>query len=365
MSLGFKSSRTILLLTCNLNIGMPLSGSILFHAYAPLKIKKGNFHKKACCMQSGKLQVSSMNADALIQAQSLTKKYDDFLAVDSIDFEVFKGECCGFLGPNGAGKTTTIKMIHCVLPLTAGSLTVSSLDVSEKPREIKKMIGVAPQEENLDPDFTVIHNLLVYARYFDIPKSEALKRSNELLKFFQLEEKRNVIIDQLSTGMKRRLILARALINEPQILLLDEPTTGLDPQARHLIWDRIRDLKKQGVTIILTTHYMDEAAELCDCTLIMDNGKIIEEGKPSDLVKKHVGEDVLEVDYGEEVLKGLQEKFPDARLEVVGDRIRVFTSQPHGVFENFLRDFPTKDAAIRNANLEDVFLKLTGRQLRE
>jgi lipooligosaccharide transport system ATP-binding protein len=316
-------------------------------------------------MQSGKLQVSSMNADVLIQAQSLTKKYDDFLAVDSIDFEVFKGECCGFLGPNGAGKTTTIKMIHCVLPLTAGSLTVSSLDVSEKPREIKKMIGVAPQEDNLDPDFTVIHNLLVYARYFDIQKSEALKRSDELLKFFQLEEKRNVIIDQLSTGMKRRLILARALINEPQILLLDEPTTGLDPQARHLIWDRIRDLKKQGVTIILTTHYMDEAAELCDRTLIMDNGKIIEEGKPPDLVKKHVGEDVLEVDYDDEVLQDLQEKFPDAQFEVVSDRIRVFTAQPHGVFESFLKDFPTKGAAIRNANLEDVFLKLTGRRLRE
>lgn len=306
-----------------------------------------------------------MSADVLIQAQSLTKKYGDLLAVDSIDFEVFKGECCGFLGPNGAGKTTTIKMIQCVLPLTGGSLTVSGLDVSGKPREIKKMIGVAPQEDNLDPDFTVMHNLLVYARYFDIQKPEALKRSDELLKFFQLEEKRNVIIDQLSTGMKRRLILARALINEPQILLLDEPTTGLDPQARHLIWDRIRSLGKQGVTIILTTHYMDEAAELCDRTLIMDNGKIIEEGKPADLVKKHVGEDVLEVEYEDRVLKNLQEKFPTARLEVVSDRIRVFTSQPHGVFESFLKDFPTKGAAIRNANLEDVFLKLTGRQLRD
>ena len=306
-----------------------------------------------------------MGLGVLIEAQNLTKKYDDFLAVDGINFEVFKGECCGFLGPNGAGKTTTIKMIHCVLPLTGGSLTVSGLDVSESPREIKKMIGVAPQEDNLDPDFTVLQNLLVYARYFDIPKPEALKRSEELLKFLQLEEKQGVIIDQLSTGMKRRLILARALINEPQILLLDEPTTGLDPQARHLIWDRVRNLKKQGVTIILTTHYMDEAAELCDRTLIMDNGKIIEEGKPVDLVKKHVGEDVLEVDYDDKVLKNLQEKFPDARLEVLGDRVRVFTSQPHGVFESFLKDFPTKGAAIRNANLEDVFLKLTGRQLRE
>jgi len=303
--------------------------------------------------------------EVLITAESLTKKYDDFLAVDSIDFEVFKGECCGFLGPNGAGKTTSIKMIHCVLPLTSGSLAVAGMSVSEKPREIKKIIGVAPQEENLDPDFTVMTNLLVYARYFDIPKQEALERAENLLKFAQLEEKRNVIIDQLSTGMKRRLVLARALINEPQILLLDEPTTGLDPQARHLIWDKVRSLKKQGVTIILTTHYMDEAAELCDRTFIMDHGKIIEEGKPADLVKKHAGEDVLEVDYDVEVMKMLQEEFPEARLETVSERIRVFTAQPHGVFEAFLKEFPTKGATIRNANLEDVFLKLTGRELRE
>jgi len=295
----------------------------------------------------------------------LTKRYDDFLAVDSIDFEVFKGECCGFLGPNGAGKTTTIKMVHCVLPLTSGILSVAGMNVSEKPREIKKMIGVAPQEENLDPDFSVTTNLLVYARYFDIPREDALKRVENLLRFAQLEDKRDVRIDQLSTGMKRRLILARALINEPQVLLLDEPTTGLDPQARHLIWDKVRSLKKQGVTIILTTHYMDEAAELCDRTLIMDNGKIIEVGKPAELVKKHVGEDVLEVDYDPEVLKFLQERFPEARLETAGDRIRVFTDQPHGVFEDFLKDFPAKGATIRNANLEDVFLKLTGRQLRE
>jgi len=304
-------------------------------------------------------------SEVLISAEKLTKKYDDFLAVDNIDFQVFKGECCGFLGPNGAGKTTTIKMIQCVLPLTSGELTVAGMSVSERPREIKKMIGVAPQEENLDPDFSVITNLLVYSRYFDIPGEDASERAETLLKFAQLEDKRNVQIDQLSTGMKRRLILARALINEPRVLLLDEPTTGLDPQGRHLIWDKIRSLKKQGVTIILTTHYMDEAAELCDRTLIMDNGKIIELGKPAELVKKHVGEDVLEVDYDPEVLKFLQERFPEARLETAGERIRVFTDQPHGVFEDFLKDFPTKGATIRNANLEDVFLKLTGRQLRE
>jgi len=306
-----------------------------------------------------------MGLEVLIKAENLSKKYDGYLAVGSISFEVFKGECCGFLGPNGAGKTTTIRMIHCFLPVSAGELTVAGMSVSEKPREIKNMIGVAPQEENLDPDFSVMHNLLVYARYFDVPKAEALKRSEELLKFFQLEEKSNVIIGQLSTGMKRRLILARALINEPQILLLDEPTTGLDPQARHMIWDKIRSLGKQGVTIILTTHYMDEAAELCDRTLIMDHGKIIEEGAPAELIKKHIGEEVLEVDYNNQTMTMLQNAFPDARLEVLSDRIRVFTNQPHGVFENFLQEFPTSGASIRNANLEDVFLMLTGRQLRE
>jgi lipooligosaccharide transport system ATP-binding protein len=307
----------------------------------------------------------NMGSEVLIEGQNLTKKYDDFAAVDKIDFQVYKGECCGFLGPNGAGKTTTIKMIHCVLPLASGTLTVAGMNVSEKPREIKSMIGVAPQESNLDPDFTVMQNLLVYARYFDIPKDDAFKCAEELLKFLQLEEKRDVIIDQLSTGMKRRLILARALINQPQILLLDEPTTGLDPQARHLIWDRIRSLRKQGVTIILTTHYMDEAAELCDRTLIMDNGKIIEEGVPTELIKKHVGEEVLELDYDDKVMRTLKDRFPEARLEVVSDRIRVFTTQPHGVFASFLENFPTKGAAVRNANLEDVFLKLTGRKLRE
>jgi len=304
-------------------------------------------------------------ADVVIRGENLTKKYDGLLAVDGITFNIYRGECCGFLGPNGAGKTTTIKMIHCVLPLTSGSLTVAGMNVTEKPREIKSMIGVAPQEQNLDPDFTVVTNLLVYARYFDIPREEALNRAENLLKFVQLEEKSNVVIDQLSTGMKRRLILARALINEPKILLLDEPTTGLDPQARHLLWDKVRTLKKQGVTIILTTHYMEEAAELCDRILIIDNGKIIEEGTPADLIKKHAGEEVLEVDYDEKVMEMLTKKFPNARLEIVGERIHVFTNQPHGVFTKFLEEFPTKSATVRSANLEDVFLKLTGRKLRE
>ena len=307
----------------------------------------------------------TMKSDVLIEAENLTKKFGDLVAVGNINFKVFKGECFGFLGPNGAGKTTTMKIVHCVLPLTSGRLTVAGMDVTKHAREIKKMIGVASQEDNLDPDFTVFHNLMVYARYFDIPKEDAQKRTEELLKFVQLEEKQNVIIDQLSAGMKRRLILARALINEPQILILDEPTTGLDPQGRHLIWDKIRSLQKQGVTIVLTTHYMDEAAQLCDRTLIIDNGKVIEEGKPSDLVKKHVGEEVLEVAYDEEVLKSLRNALPDARLEVNSDRIQVFTNQPRGVFTSILNKFSFKATMIRDANLEDVFLKLTGRRLRE
>jgi len=306
-----------------------------------------------------------MQSEVLIKAEGLAKKFGDLVAVNSINFGILKGECFGFLGPNGAGKTTTMKMIHCVLPLTSGKLTVAGMDVAEDGRGIKQMIGVAPQEDNLDPDFTVFHNLIVYARYFDIPKAEAKKRADELLNFVQLEEKRDVIIEHLSVGMKRRLILARALLNEPQILILDEPTTGLDPQARHLIWSKIRSLQKQGVTIVLTTHYMDEAAKLCDRLIIMDHGKIIEEGNSPDLVKKHVGEEVLEVAHDEKVIRLLQETFQGARLEVVGEKIHVFTNKSRGVFARMLRDVPFREAVIRDANLEDVFLKLTGRRLRK
>ncbi len=303
--------------------------------------------------------------DVLIEAQGLTKRFGDFTAVDHIDFKVYKGECVGFLGPNGAGKTTTVRMMYCFLPPTSGELKVAGLSVNTQCREIKNLVGVVPQEDNLDPDFTVIRNLTVYCRYFDIPKDEALKRANEQLNFFQLEEKKDASIEALSGGLKRRLIFARALINQPQILLLDEPTTGLDPQARHLAWDEVRNLKKKQVTIILTTHYMDEAAVLCDRILIVDKGKIIEEGTPAELVRKHVGEDVLELDYDEKVLPILKEAFPEARFEKLGDRLQIFTDEPHGVFEGFLKDNPMQNVTIRTANLEDVFLKLTGRGLRE
>ena len=306
-----------------------------------------------------------VSSEVLIKARGLTKKFGDFTAVDHIDFEVYKAECVGFLGPNGAGKTTTVRMIYCFLPLTEGELSVAGMNVSTQSREIKNLVGVAPQEDNLDPDFTVMKNLLVYARYFDLPEEEAAKRAAEQLKFFQLQEKQNVQIVELSTGMKRRLIVARALLNEPHILLLDEPTTGLDPQARHLVWDEIRSLRKRGVTIIITTHYMDEAAELCDRIFIMDNGKIIEQGKPSELVKKHVGDDVLEFDMDEKLVESLKAELPDAVFETFGERVHVFTSQAHGVFERFLETHPATNVTIRNANLEDVFLKLTGRKLKE
>jgi len=303
--------------------------------------------------------------EVLIEAHGLTKKFDDFTAVDHIDFEVYKGECVGFLGPNGAGKTTTVRMMYCFLLPTSGELKISGKNVLTQCREIKALVGVAPQEDNLDPDFTVIKNLTVYSRYFDIPSEEAKKRAQQQLKFFQLEEKSDVPIMALSTGMKRRLIFARALINQPQVLLLDEPTTGLDPQARHLVWDEVRHLKKQQVTIILTTHYMDEAQILCDRILIIDRGKIIAQGTPVELIKKHVGQEVLELDYDEKLVPQLKEAFPDARIERLSDRMQIFTDQPHGVFEEFLKEHVLQNVSIRNANLEDVFLKLTGRGLRE
>jgi len=306
-----------------------------------------------------------MKQEILVEAKNLTKKFGDLVAVDNVNFEIFKGESFGFLGPNGAGKTTIMRMIQSVSPLTGGKLTLAGMEVAEHGREIKSIVGVAPQEDNLDPDFTVFQNLIVYARYFDIPKEKAKRKAEELLSFMQLEEKRDVIITSLSGGLRRRLILARALMNEPQILILDEPTTGLDPQARHLIWTKIRNLQKQGVTVILTTHYMDEATQLCDRITIMDYGKIIEKGNPVELVKKHIGEEVLEVLYSKEAMECLKKTFPDARIDVIGDKIQVFANKPRGVLAKVLEEVSFKGALIRDSNLEDVFLKLAGRSLRD
>jgi lipooligosaccharide transport system ATP-binding protein len=226
-------------------------------------------------------------ADAVVKARDLVKRYDGFTAVDGISFDVEKGECFGFLGPNGAGKTTTMRMIYGFSAPTSGDLEVFGLPVARNSRAIKRRIGIAPQELSLDPDLLVLQNLLIYASYFDIPKDEARRRADELMNFFHIQEKKNEKLDHLSGGMKRRLLVARALINKPEVLVLDEPTTGLDPQSRHDMWERVRDLKGKGVTTILTTHYMEEAEQLCDRIVLIDRGKIVEEGAPRDLIAKH------------------------------------------------------------------------------
>ncbi|MDH7508264.1 MAG: ATP-binding cassette domain-containing protein [Methanomassiliicoccales archaeon] len=300
----------------------------------------------------------------VVKAENLTKRYDSFTAVNSINFEIREGECFGFLGPNGAGKTTVMKMIYCASPITSGKLFVLGLDVEKNPREIKGLIGVAPQENNLDPDFTVLKNLTVYARYFGIEKRIAERKAMELLEFMQLKEKADVEIPELSGGMKRRLIIARALINDPKILILDEPTTGLDPQARHLIWDKIRELRKSGVTVIMTTHYMDEAERLCDRLVIMDRGKILVEGNPQELIEQHSGQSVLEiVDPAPEVESYLRVR--DLFTEKGSDRIYVYTENPQQLLNEINGRFSLQHAAIRRSTLEDVFLKLTGRGLRD
>jgi lipooligosaccharide transport system ATP-binding protein len=299
----------------------------------------------------------------VIYAEGLTKYYGEFLAVDHVSFQVFKGECFGFLGPNGAGKTTVMKIIQCISPKSSGVLTVKDMDVEEHPREIKRILGVVPQENNLDPDFTVFKNLLVYARYFDLPGGEAKRRASELLKFVQLEDKKDVVIESLSGGMKRRLLLARALINEPEILVLDEPTTGLDPQARHLIWEKIRSLKREGVTIILTTHYMEEASQLCDRLVIMDLGNIIVEGKPQELVQEYIGSEVVEVEGPPEITACIIES-GEVFMEF-GGKLHVFSRDPERLASELIPKCKSGRITVRQATLEDVFLKLTGKVLRD
>jgi len=235
-----------------------------------------------------------MNAEPVIQASGLVKRYETLTAVAGIDFEINKGECFGLLGPNGAGKTTTVKMLCCTLPITEGDIRILGLSARERPREIKARLGVCPQEVNLDPDFTVEKNLVVYSRYFDIPAAEARARAKRLIERFHLHEKSGEPIEDLSGGLKKRLLIARSLINEPAIAVLDEPTTGLDPQSKHQIWDEIGLLKRSGTTIVLTTHYMEEASLLCDHLVIMDQGRIIERGRPKELIAQHASGGTLE-----------------------------------------------------------------------
>ncbi len=303
-------------------------------------------------------------AEPIVRALGLTKRYGALTAVDGIDFAVRRGECVGFLGPNGAGKTTTVRMISCFTPITAGTVEVFGLDVTRHPREVKARLGVCPQEDNLDPDFSVERNLLVYARYFAIPPAVARERSRALIELMQLEEKRKVRIEQLSGGMKRRLVLARALLNEPDLLLLDEPTTGLDPQARHLIWQRVRELKAEGKTMLLTTHYMEEAAQLCDRVILMDQGKILLEGSPTELVEREVGREVVEIWNHDAAIsafvaeRGWAHEEHDQRLYVYlppgSDGGRVLGER-----------YPHQEHLLRQATLEDVFLRRAGRALKE
>jgi lipooligosaccharide transport system ATP-binding protein len=307
--------------------------------------------------------------DVVVEARDLCKRYGDFEAVAGIDFSVRRGECFGFLGPNGAGKTTTMRMVQAVSLPSSGRLSVLGLDPSRDGKRIRARIGVCPQLDNLDPDLFVRENLQVYGRYFPQPRRVTDERTDQLLEFVALGEKRDRRIAELSGGMKRRLVIARALINDPELLLLDEPTTGLDPQARHLIWQKLRELGDRGVTMLLTTHYMDEAERLCDRLVIMDHGKILAEGVPRELIAEHVGHEVVELRVAEarehEVLGDLS--LEGVESERAGDVRAFFLAPKTALAEQLVERARRAGVAclLRNASLEDVFLKLTGRELDE
>ena len=305
---------------------------------------------------------------AVISAQALTKKFGEFEAVRGIDVEVRAGESFGFLGPNGAGKSSTMRMIAAVSPITSGSLNIFGLDPTTHGSEIRNRLGVIPQADNLDGELTLLDNLVIYGRYFDIPRAECRTRAMELLEFVQLADRANGKVDALSGGMKRRLTIARGLMNRPEMVLLDEPTTGLDPQARHILWDRLYRLKQQGVTLVLTTHYMDEAEQLCDRLVVMDAGRIVAEGSPRDLISTYSTREVLELRFGagrnaeyEHLLAGIGE-----RLEVLADRVLVYADDGEAALrEVHHRGLEPESSLVRRSSLEDVFLRLTGRSLEE
>jgi lipooligosaccharide transport system ATP-binding protein len=307
-------------------------------------------------------------SDPLVSASGLVKRYGDFVAVDHIDFAVERGEAFGFLGPNGAGKSTTMRMIGCVSPPTAGSLRIFGMDTRTHGRQIRGRLGVVPQLDTLDTELSVFENLVVYGRYFDIPKAECRRRAAELLDFVQLSERADSVVDQLSGGMKRRLSITRALINEPDLILLDEPTTGLDPQARHIVWDRLYRLKSDGVTFIITTHYMDEAEQLCDRLVVMDNGRFVAEGSPRSLIEQHSTREVLELRFNV-TQPGADDEKPDLsgigqRLEVLPDRTLIYADDGEAALAAVhARGAQPLSSLVRRSSLEDVFLHLTGRTL--
>jgi lipooligosaccharide transport system ATP-binding protein len=304
----------------------------------------------------------------LITARGLTKRFGGFVAVDGIDFDVRAGEAFGFLGPNGAGKTSTMRMIGCASPVTSGELRVMALDPRTDASAIKARLGVVPQQDNLDAELTVRENLLMYARYFDIPRDVARQRADALLAFVQLAERADSLVEPLSGGMKRRLTIARALVNDPELMLLDEPTTGLDPQARHVIWERLYQLKRRGTTLLLTTHYMDEAEQLCDRLVVMDKARIVADGSPQALIAQYATREVLELRCRDEVrarldgrLDGLAE-----RIEALPDRLLLYTADGEwALAQAHARGVEPESALVRRSTLEDVFLRLTGRSLVE
>src|SRR5262245_15711338 len=303
---------------------------------------------------------------SLIHARGLTKKFGEFVAVDAIDFDVAPGESFGFLGPNGAGKTSTMRMIGCVSPMSGGTLSVLDRDPDRDGPEIRARIGVVPQQDTLDNELTVRENLLIYGRYFGLSRVECARRADDLLDFAQLTERAGDQVEHLSGGMKRRLTIARSLINEPDVLLLDEPTTGLDPQARHLLWDRLYRLKQRGVTLVLTTHYMDEAEQLCDRLVVMDKAQIVAEGSPRSLIERYATREVTELRFPpgvQETLDGQLDGLAE-RIEHLPDRVLLYADDGEAaVAAAHARGLQPEQVLVRRSSLEDVFLRLTGRSL--
>jgi len=307
-------------------------------------------------------------SESLISARGLTKKFGDFVAVDSIDFDVAKGESFGLLGPNGAGKSTVMRMIGATSQRNAGQLTILGKDPEKNGPQIRAHLGVVPQQDNLDMQLSVTENLYIYGRYFGLPRKFVKGKIDELLTFAQLEEKRDAKVEALSGGMKRRLTIARALVSEPEILMLDEPTTGLDPQARHILWDRLFRLKEQGVTLVITTHFMDEAEQLCDRLIVMDKGKIMAEGSPASLIKDFSTKEVLEVRFGSDRNQEVADKLRSMceRIEELPDRVLMYTEDGESLLEKiYSSGLHPKTSLVRRSSLEDVFLRLTGRTLIE
>ncbi|MBG6058584.1 lipooligosaccharide transport system ATP-binding protein [Cryobacterium sp. MP_M5] len=307
-------------------------------------------------------------SEPVIVAENLVKKYKEFAAVDGVSFEVAAGESFGLLGPNGAGKSTTMRMVGAVSTRTAGTLSILGMDPDRRGPEIRSRLGVVPQADNLDTELRVRENLLVYGRYFGLPRAQVARRADELLEFAQLTEKAKSKVDALSGGMKRRLTIARALINDPSILLLDEPTTGVDPQARHILWDRLFRLKEQGTTLLLTTHYMDEAEQLCDRLVVVDKGVIMAEGAPAELIRRYSSREVLEVRFGSDLNAEVAGRIAGMgdRIEVLPDRILIYSENGESelvrIIDAGLRPITS---LVRRSSLEDVFLRLTGRTLIE